>query len=338
MKKNESKTKIALCTLLAASSFIAILLFCLHLQTRGLPIISCLVIHTASLFVLWLDALNQSKGGEDICPDQKTSSEAHTNISVLTPCNSEADTPALALSEYQTDETICLPDPSEPEEKENHLSTANVSSQVHDDSLKQIYAEVRESLYKSCSLSKIDTSEPPTTDGNPEKNTPSITSNAFFHTPKELIKMDIIAAAKEAMESLRSFAERENIKLYLSTTCKNLMIKANPESIHVLFRNIIDNSIKYMGRPGRMIITISLLGDDIFLILKDTGLGLSEEETTHVFELNFQGSNRVSGNGLGLAQAKGIVEAFGGTIYAKSSPGNGMAIYIQIPVAEASVS
>ena len=81
-----------------------------------------------------------------------------------------------------------------------------------------------------------------------------------------------------------------------------------------------------------MIITISLLGDDIFLILKDTGNGLSEEETTHVFELNFQGSNRVSGNGLGLTQTKMIVEAFGGTIYAKSSPGNGMAIYIQLPV------
>jgi len=144
--------------------------------------------------------------------------------------------------------------------------------------------------------------------------------------------MDLIAAAKDAMESLQAFAEKQNIKLHLSTTCETLMMKADPDSIRILFRNIIDNSIKYMGRPGHMIITISLLGDDIFLILKDTGNGLSEEETTHVFELNFQGSNRVSGNGLGLTQTKMIVEAFGGTIYAKSSPGNGMAIYIQLPV------
>ena len=41
-----------------------------------------------------------------------------------------------------------------------------------------------------------------------------------------------------------------------------------------------------------------------------TGLGLSEEETTHVFELNFQGSNRVSGNGLGLALVKSIADSY----------------------------
>lgn len=154
----------------------------------------------------------------------------------------------------------------------------------------------------------------------------------LFSYQQPLVEMDIISAARDAMESLTSFAEAQNIKLHLSTTNDTLMIMAEPESIRILFRNIIDNSIKYMGRAGHMIITISLLGDDIFIILKDTGKGLSEDETTHVFELNFQGSNRVSGNGLGLTQTKMIVEAFGGTIYAKSSPENGMAIYIQLPV------
>lgn len=156
--------------------------------------------------------------------------------------------------------------------------------------------------------------------------------NILFHNGQPLQEMDIIAAARDAMEGLTPFAEAQNIRLHLSTTNDTLMIMAEPESIRVLFRNIIDNSIKYMGRAGHMIITISLLGDDIFIILKDTGKGLSEDETTHVFELNFQGSNRVSGNGLGLTQTKMIVEAFGGTIYAKSSLENGMAIYIQLPV------
>lgn len=163
---------------------------------------------------------------------------------------------------------------------------------------------------------------------------PSASPSALFGLsnlqPTE--EVDIIQAAKDAIASLTPFAEAQKIKLHLSTTCEELMVIAVPESIRILFRNIIDNSIKYMGRAGQMIITISLLGDDIFLILKDTGKGLNEEETTHIFELNFQGSNRVSGNGLGLTQSKMIVEAFGGTIYAKSSPENGMAIYIQLPV------
>lgn len=148
------------------------------------------------------------------------------------------------------------------------------------------------------------------------------------------IEVDIIQAANDAIDALNPFAEAQNIKIHLSTTCEELMVMAVPESIRILFRNIIDNSIKYMGRAGHMIITISLLGDDIFVILKDTGKGLNEDETTHIFELNFQGSNRVSGNGLGLTQSKMIVEAFGGTIYAKSSPEKGMAIYIQLPVSK----
>lgn len=161
------------------------------------------------------------------------------------------------------------------------------------------------------------------------------TANLFgLSTIESTVEVDIIQAAKDAIESLTPFAEAQNIKLHLSTTCEELMIMAVPESIRILFRNIIDNSIKYMGRAGHMIITISLLGDDIFVILKDTGKGLNEEETTHIFELNFQGSNRVSGNGLGLTQSKMIVETFGGTIYAKSSPENGMAIYIQLPVSK----
>ena len=160
-------------------------------------------------------------------------------------------------------------------------------------------------------------------------------SNLFsFMTSFPTEEVDIIQAANDAINALSPFAEAQNIKLHLSTTCEKLMIKAVPESIRVLFRNIIDNSIKYMGRAGHMIITISLLGDDIFVILKDTGKGLDTEETSHIFELNFQGSNRVSGNGLGLTQSKMIVEAFGGTIYAKSSPENGMAIYIQLPVSK----
>ena len=67
--------------------------------------------------------------------------------------------------------------------------------------------------------------------------------------------------------------------------------------------------------------------------MKDNGAGLSASETEHIFELNFQGTNRISGNGLGLAQARAIVEYYGGMIYARSSVGSGMGIYIHLPSA-----
>ncbi|MBR5969451.1 MAG: hypothetical protein IK016_03795 [Lachnospiraceae bacterium] len=143
--------------------------------------------------------------------------------------------------------------------------------------------------------------------------------------------IDIIAAAKEAAKELESAARHANVAVRVSSALQELLVRAEPSRIRILFRNVIDNAIKYMRRAGSLVITISNIDDDIFIVLKDTGEGLSEDETKHVFELNFQGSNRISGNGLGLTQTKAIVDYYGGTIYAKSMPGKGMGVYIQLP-------
>jgi signal transduction histidine kinase len=143
--------------------------------------------------------------------------------------------------------------------------------------------------------------------------------------------VNIIAVAKQACDELMDSARSAGLILNVSSQGDTLLVRADPNRIITLFRNIIDNSIKYMKRAGSLVITISTIGDDIFIVLKDTGEGLNEDETKHIFELNFQGSNRISGNGLGLAQARAIVESYGGTIYAKSTEGKGMGIYIQLP-------
>ena len=146
--------------------------------------------------------------------------------------------------------------------------------------------------------------------------------------------MDIIRIAQETIHEFSAFSEKAGVQIRISSPSSTLLLNANAMRIRILFRNIIDNSIKYMNRSGSLVITISAVGDDIFIVLKDNGNGLPEEETAHIFELNYQGSNRISGNGLGLTQAKAIVEYYGGTIYAKSTAGKGMGIYIQLPVDE----
>lgn len=148
-------------------------------------------------------------------------------------------------------------------------------------------------------------------------------------SPNETI--NILQIAQDTINELSTFASEAEIKILLSAPEQDLLVKANKGRLRILFRNIIDNSIKYMQRSGTLIITISNIGDDIFIVLKDNGNGLSERETRHIFELNYQGSNRISGNGLGLTQAKAIVDYYGGSIYAKSMVGRGMGIYIQLP-------
>ena len=147
--------------------------------------------------------------------------------------------------------------------------------------------------------------------------------------PNETI--DIIQIVRDTMQELKPFAEKVHLEIRISAPDDKILVRADASRLRIMFRNIIDNSIKYMNRAGILVITISNLGDDIFIVLKDNGNGLSEKEAAHIFELNYQGSNRISGNGLGLTQAKAIVEYYGGTIYAKSNVGKGMGIYVQLP-------
>lgn len=145
------------------------------------------------------------------------------------------------------------------------------------------------------------------------------------------VLLDIIKVIRECTMDFESDAKKAGITMRVSSSEESVYVKAQASRLRIMFRNIIDNSIKYMGKSGSLVITVSKLEDDIFIVLKDTGAGLAEEETKHIFELNFQGSNRISGNGLGLTQAKAIVDYYGGTIYGRSMPDKGMGIYIQLP-------
>ena len=160
----------------------------------------------------------------------------------------------------------------------------------------------------------------------------------YLPDPSESTIVNLIAVAESVIRELHDDAVMAGITIQVSTTDDELLVKADQNTLRILFRNIIDNSIKYMQRHGSLIITASSIGDDIFIVCKDTGNGLSEQETSHVFELNYQGSNRISGNGLGLFQAKAIVDYYGGTIYAKSTSGRGMGIYIQLPAVNSETS
>lgn len=338
MKNKNTDIKNIIFAILAIAGFVLILLSCIKLQARGIPVLVGLIIHTCSMLFLYYNALSHMESDnwdeDDLWTDHEEADPASETEDSPLPSN-PYDIPEAEAYDDNEESELIQKTQDQPESEPKNVLTENY--------FKDVYAEVKESLIDTpIHMQEIveeiadeissETILPAPKDGTLAATVIPNALHSFLARPKEIVEIDLISSAKDAMESLQVFADKQNIKLHLSTTCEKLMMKADPDSIRILFRNIIDNSIKYMGRPGHMIITISLLGDDIFLILKDTGNGLSEEETTHVFELNFQGSNRVSGNGLGLTQTKMIVEAFGGTIYAKSSPGNGMAIYIQLPV------
>lgn len=111
-----------------------------------------------------------------------------------------------------------------------------------------------------------------------------------------------------------------------------LLTDVNMECFSLILRNCMDNAVKHLTPGGKLVITISENDGDALIVLKDNGNGLLIQDTDMLFRLNYQGSNHVSGTGLGLAQAKAATTACGGDIWCKTSPDKGFAIYIKLPV------
>ena len=97
-----------------------------------------------------------------------------------------------------------------------------------------------------------------------------------------------------------------------------------------VFFNLISNSVQAMASGGVLTITTRNVGDDVAIIFKDTGYGISSENLDKVFEPLF--STKAVGVGLGLTTCATIIKAHHGIIKAESKPGEGTSITIRMPI------
>lgn len=107
------------------------------------------------------------------------------------------------------------------------------------------------------------------------------------------------------------------------------------EALGIICDNVIDNMLKFSPAAadphGTIYIRITDLDGDSLIIFKNEGEGIPDREASLIFDLNYQGSNRKCGNGLGLAQVNALVSDYGGRTWAKSSRNAGFTLYIQLP-------
>jgi signal transduction histidine kinase len=107
------------------------------------------------------------------------------------------------------------------------------------------------------------------------------------------------------------------------------IIFADPERLHQALRNILTNAIKYTPNQGKITVDGRLLPGFIEIIISDSGIGISREDQSLIFEkfsqlgqaaLHSSGKTKFKGGGpgLGLPIARGIIEAHGGTIWVDS--------------------
>ena len=103
------------------------------------------------------------------------------------------------------------------------------------------------------------------------------------------------------------------------------ILTADPGLMELVWNNLLSNAVKYTGENGRITLRETSDEDYIRVSVADSGCGMSEEEIRHIFDKFYQAdtSHAASGNGLGLALVRRILELMDAEIRVDSTPGRG---------------
>jgi signal transduction histidine kinase len=109
-------------------------------------------------------------------------------------------------------------------------------------------------------------------------------------------------------------------------------VLADAARVQQVLSNIVGNAVKFTPRDGRITVCAESIGGEVRFAVIDTGPGIPAEQLPHIFGRFWQAktSDR-RGIGLGLAIAKGIVEAHNGRIWVESHVGLGSTFYFTLP-------
>lgn len=150
---------------------------------------------------------------------------------------------------------------------------------------------------------------------------------------------DAAGAVREAVASLAEPARRQAGVL---VHCAEPLPKCpqalgDRERIVQVLQNFIRNAIRFTPEGGIVVVGMRTAGEGVELVVADTGSGIDPADLPHVFERFYRADSsrsRASGGaGLGLAIARHLVEAMGGTVEAASQPGEGAEFTVRLPAA-----
>jgi len=161
---------------------------------------------------------------------------------------------------------------------------------------------------------------------------------AHLPDPAEHLQAPQNADLVEILGSLATayrLAHGGRIRIEFIAERPQLPVHADPVALQRAFRNVLDNAIKYTPDAGEVRIRAGAAGPQAFVVVKDTGMGMSPEERARAFDYAFRGAGAVAsgtrGKGLGLAVTKEILEANGGKISLSSEAGYGSEVTIMLP-------
>ncbi len=143
----------------------------------------------------------------------------------------------------------------------------------------------------------------------------------------ELELFNLENLVSEVFEQLEHKAKKRGISLKLIKDVDRPYVIADIHRIMQVFKNLIDNSLKYGNENGSSIVELNSSENNIYVSVRDNGPGIPDEHQPHIFKRFYRvdksRSREKGGTGLGLSIVKHILEAHGSKIKLTSDPING---------------
>ncbi len=141
---------------------------------------------------------------------------------------------------------------------------------------------------------------------------------------------DFISFLRYNVESFQSLAATDQKQLHMLSDTDTLIMAFDAEKMRQIITNLFSNALKFTPAHGNIYVTVSQdevtapAEKKLVLRIKDTGIGIPENQIAHIFDRFYQLDNsqtrKTEGTGIGLALTKELVKLMNGTIEAKSPP------------------
>ena len=146
----------------------------------------------------------------------------------------------------------------------------------------------------------------------------------------QLARLDLVRAISDG---IATSGVPDTVEVIEDFAGQEIAVNGDGEQLRMALKNIVKNAEEAMGDRGTLTVTVRSNADGRAEVsFADTGVGIPAENLEKVFQPLF--STKAEGIGFGLSIAKMIVDRHGGTIEARSEPGEGATIVIRLPLAE----
>jgi signal transduction histidine kinase/ligand-binding sensor domain-containing protein/DNA-binding response OmpR family regulator len=149
-------------------------------------------------------------------------------------------------------------------------------------------------------------------------------------------KNDIIGFIQEIYESFKPLSEKKQIHFTFHTSETELLFFFDKDAMEKILFNLLSNAFKYTEAGHTISIELLKKEDMIWIKVADTGVGISKEDLSKVFDRFYQVNNKEMnlGSGVGLAFTKRLVELHHGEITAESTQDEGSVFTVKLPISD----